>query len=384
MKTVFLSDLHIGLNAPTNWYQKTFHQQYLKAILRYIASHGEEIQDVVMLGDWFDYWVYLPEGPVPGSLSEILDANPEIFSPSADGDFITCMDSIQGELRFITGNHDLMVYAKALNQRFRALSQRGRQVVCRAIPQENMCYQSGGIYATHGHVFSLCCRADNSKSNIYKPLPIGHYISRTWSGTYQERLGQGETNAALLLNSGYPMFGVDPISWSDILMARGRKSTLAKMILYTVIVLATKGQEAPEAYFYVMQDGTKINAVQAAEQFPELSIKKNLPALMVDINRSLTREGETLCKQGHKVVVLGHTHIPKIKLILYRKYFKIEAGIYINTGFLSPSKADLDQHKSNFTFAEVERKNGKYDVRLLRVDYPHTTISKLQEISVPI
>lgn len=337
-----------------------------------------------MLGDWFDDWVYLSEGPVPGSLREILDANPEIFSPSADGDFITCMDSIQGELRFVYGNHDLAGHAQDINQRFRALSQKGRQVVYRNILQDNMDYQAGGIYASHGHVFSLFCRPDYNKSNTYRPLPIGYYIARTWSGTYKERLPKGKNNAALLSNSGHPIFGVDPMSWSDILQVRGRKITLAKMILFAVVAIATKGREGPEAYFYMMQDGSKINAVQVAEQFSHLSIKKNLPALMVDINRSLTGEGEHLCKQGHKVVVLGHTHIPRIKLNLYRKNFKIDARIYINTGFLSPSKADLDHNGSNFTFAEVEQQDGKYHVRLKKVDYPGTTISTMQEVSVPI
>jgi predicted phosphodiesterase len=105
---------------------------------------------------------------------------------------------------------------------------------------------------------------------------------------------------------------------------------------------------------------------------------------MVDINKSLTNAAENLCRQGHKVVVLGHTHIPRIKLNLYRKYFRIDARIYINTGFLSPSKADLDHKESNFTFAEVEQQDGKYNVRLKKVDYPGTTISTMQELSIPI
>lgn len=379
MKTILFSDLHIGLNLPTNWYQKTFHQKYLKALLNYIVQEGAHIQDVVILGDWFDYWMYAPTGPIPANLDEIFDANPEVFSASPDGDFITCMDSIQGRFYYINGNHDMTVKAADINRRFRRLSTKGREVICRDNPQENVVYQSGAIYAEHGHRHSLFCRPDYDRNNTYRPLPLGYFLARTWSGRTAACcedatcLGQ----RAPVENS---LFGADMLCFTEIIKATAKKSVLAKLVLYALVAII--GKTNPEEYHYVLQDGTSINAVEAAKLFPELTIRRDLKGFLVDVNHSLTRAGEKLCKQGSRVVIMGHTHVPEIKLYLFRQNFKLCSGIYVNTGFLSPGLAELEQKKSMFTFAEVELIKEKYIVRLKKVDYPGAGITTVQEISV--
>jgi hypothetical protein len=44
-KIVVLSDVHIGTNVPTNWYQKSFHEPYLSAILDYVIDNADSIQE---------------------------------------------------------------------------------------------------------------------------------------------------------------------------------------------------------------------------------------------------------------------------------------------------------------------------------------------------
>ncbi|MFY7803682.1 MAG: hypothetical protein ACOVQ7_09660 [Limnoraphis robusta] len=84
MAIVVLSDIHIGTNGPTSWYQKDYHEPYLKAIFDEIIngkSWAEEISELVLLGDIVDLWTY-PAEDIPPSFDEIMRANPAIFGPS--------------------------------------------------------------------------------------------------------------------------------------------------------------------------------------------------------------------------------------------------------------------------------------------------------------
>jgi UDP-2,3-diacylglucosamine pyrophosphatase LpxH len=381
--TIFLSDLHIGLNVATNWYQKSVHQKYLKAILRYIQTNGSQIKDVVILGDWFDYWMYLPKEPLPVSLEEIFAANQDIFAPSGDGDFITCMDSIQGDLRFVNGNHDMTVSAKDINSHFRPLSTRGKQVVCEGSPENNSVYKAEGIYAEHGHRYILLSRPDNNQRNLFKPLPLDNFVCRTWADISLQYLqALGKENVAHLGIPSKPVIGSAPISLGCLLKSTFLKISFPEVILYSMVALATKGKESAHEYFFLMPDGSNISAAEASKMFPDISIsRKNLPMLIAEISRSLTRRKKAFCRQGYRVVVMGHTHLPKIELYPDMKSFGKYTGIIINTGCLCPSIRQLN-HGRHMSFAEVEQKDGRYYARLMKVDYPDTTISVIKEIKV--
>src|SRR5690348_3955840 len=82
-KTYVLSDVHIGNDTPTCWYQKSYHEPYLIAVLDEILKNKDKtdenkIDEVLLLGDLFDFWTYAPED-APPSIEEILKANPNIF-----------------------------------------------------------------------------------------------------------------------------------------------------------------------------------------------------------------------------------------------------------------------------------------------------------------
>ena len=383
MLTIFLSDMHIGLNTPTNWYQKSLHQKYLKAILRYIQTNGYRIKDVVILGDWFEYSLYLPNGPIPVSLREIFQANADIFTPARDGDFISCLDSIQGNFRYVNGNHDILVSAKEINKHFHRLSRKRKYVVCDGTPQDNTAYKANGIYAEHGHNYSMISRPDNSSDNLFAPLPVDYYVCRTWTDIVSQYIDcLGEKNSADFFAENKPLFGTGGISLDSLIKSADRRKSFAEVVLYLLVSLATKGKGNPRQYFYLMPDGSRISAAEAAEMFPGPTItKKTLPGLLVDLSRSLTSVGKTFCQQGNKVVLMGHTHIPKIEHCLYMKSFNVNLGIIVNTGFLCPSMKEFN-NGNMMTFAEVEQKDGKYYTRLKKVDYPHTTISTMKELMV--
>ena len=383
MLTIFLSDLHIGLNTPTNWYQKSLHQKYLKAILRYIQSNGYRVRDVVILGDWFEYWMYLPKGPIPINLREIFQANADIFTPARDGDFISCLDSIQGNFCYINGNHDMLVSAKEINKHFHRLSRKGKYVICNETPQNNTVYKTNGIYAEHGHNHSMLSRPDNSKSNLFAPLPVDYFICRTWSDIVSQYLNSlEEKNSTGFFPKNKPLFGTGEKALDGISKSTERGKSFAEVILYLLVSIATKGKEKPYQYSYLMPDGSQISAAEAAEMFPDLTITpKNLPGLLTDLGRSLTSIGKTFCQQGYKVVLMGHTHIPKIEHCLYLKSFGLKQGIIVNTGFLCPNEREFSSGNT-LTFAEVEQKDKQYYARLKKIDYPATTISTMKELMV--
>lgn len=96
-RTLFISDIHMGINTETNWYQNKVHTAALKGFLRYVLENIDEINDVVILGDWFDQWTYSPVG-TPPTITEIITNNPEVFTKQEDesGDFITVMEALKG------------------------------------------------------------------------------------------------------------------------------------------------------------------------------------------------------------------------------------------------------------------------------------------------
>jgi DNA repair exonuclease SbcCD nuclease subunit len=182
-----LSDIHIGLNQRENWYQQKAHERYVQAILRYIAAKGKTVRDVVLLGDLFDTWEYASENSVPEPevfLQECIKANAPLFRPGNDGDFVSVLNAIGGDLWYINGNHDMSIPVGAVNK---ALNLTGKLIQGNPDPLKNFVYPSSdpNIYAEHGHRFSLMCRPDKAGNtdNGYYPLPLGYYVSRI-VGTY--------------------------------------------------------------------------------------------------------------------------------------------------------------------------------------------------------
>ena len=63
-RTVVISDVHIGTNTKTCWYQKAVHEPFLAAVLDYIVAHADGVDQpvikLVVLGDLFDFWTFRP------------------------------------------------------------------------------------------------------------------------------------------------------------------------------------------------------------------------------------------------------------------------------------------------------------------------------------
>jgi hypothetical protein len=96
------SDVHIGNNANTCWYQKSIHEPYLLAALNWVAQHADMFQEVVLLGDLVDIWTY-PPSVRPPSMADIIAANPNVLGP---GGALAKVVAAVHKVTILLGNHD--------------------------------------------------------------------------------------------------------------------------------------------------------------------------------------------------------------------------------------------------------------------------------------
>jgi UDP-2,3-diacylglucosamine pyrophosphatase LpxH len=361
MYTYFLSDIHMGLNSKENWHQQYVHQSMIKRTLSYIQKKGSAVNDVVVLGDWFDTWEYGKEGPMPSqdakvAIQQIIDNNSNLFTRQPDGDFITCMEAIGGNLWYVNGNHDMTVNCRDLNKIL--------------------------IFAHHGHQYSLTCNVDNHSCNKIAPIPLGYFVSRTGASYCLQELQQtGKKSAAELLNSGVPSLGnINSVLKKDIENAQGN-ITFAYLFLAAVIMELAKA--TPSDYRYIMPDSTAMTGSDAASMYswmPKSSFCK-LEFLETDVSNNLDGFAQRCCDQKYKLMVFGHTHVPKI---LYTDLGPQGKGLYANTGYLCadiPGMTDSSGNGRYMTFCEVEQQPGSLTTRIMAVDYLSGTVAQLSTIS---
>ena len=110
---VVISDVHVGTNYPTCWYQQNVHEPYLIKVLDWIIANSANIKEFVILGDLFDFWTYPPD-MAPPTIDMILQANPNIFGPA--GKLSQVLTALDGNVTYLCGNHDMNVTQEDLNK----------------------------------------------------------------------------------------------------------------------------------------------------------------------------------------------------------------------------------------------------------------------------
>src|SRR5205814_4865894 len=107
-RTVVISDVHIGTNARTCWYQKSVHEPYLASVFDYIVAHAsgvdQPVTKLVVLGDLFDFWTYPPDQQPP-TIDDIIAANERILGRG--GKLGEAVDALGGNVIYLRGNHDI-------------------------------------------------------------------------------------------------------------------------------------------------------------------------------------------------------------------------------------------------------------------------------------
>jgi len=358
--TIFISDIHLGINTITNWYQTQVHQKALKSVLRYIVRKAEYIEDVVILGDWFDQWTYTPCDHIP-SVTDIMDNNKILFTEQSDGsgDFISVIKKIHGKLRFVNGNHDMLVRLEDINCKLSELNGSDNYKVYPGTgdnldkpPPENTSYQSNNqkVYAEHGHLYDLFNKPANMHENPYKPLPIGYFVARTACDYVSKHLS-GKLNSAYLPNSGDPNYKNVGLDIKAVLKAISHKpSNVAAFALGCVLEF---DDNVSEIKYNMQWDGsvTKVSSNEVGNYYSELvtveNITKAIPEAIASLEEELGSYAKKLfeLKPEVEIIIMGHTHIPS--------FLKKEGKMYINTGAFCASIPDMEKNGKILTFVEV-------------------------------
>ena len=186
-RIVVLSDVHIGNDAPTVWYQSSIHNRYLGAICNWIVANAPSIRELVLLGDVVDFWTQ-PANVKPPSLAEIVAKQPAIFGPN--GFFGQVLDALGGAVTLIPGNHDIGITAAEVATIVSAGGHRMKFA-------DSVYYPMGdhSIALAHGNAYTIFNAPDPNSPWNY--LPIGHFVTRMVATHWARTLPPGHTVATL-------------------------------------------------------------------------------------------------------------------------------------------------------------------------------------------
>jgi UDP-2,3-diacylglucosamine pyrophosphatase LpxH len=405
-KIIILSDIHIGTNTPTNWYQQQVHEPFVNTALEYVISNAEAVQELIILGDLFDFWTYLPSDSPPAFFdpnnpsNSILSQNPNIFGDplrKIPGQLGKVVDALGGNVSYVHGNHDMTVVQAELNLIY---STRGYSIKIRPDFYFPASLGNTDIVCTHGHTFSMLCAPDFESTNRIKFLPLGYYVTRTGAYLAAQQLTPQAPNVAYLPNTGEPT-GID-FTAEDYARIIGDLFRYSLGGAITAVVNDETGYGWTEPI--IMPNGSTVTLDNAFYDFAGLYdtwISKigldgkplgktgALQALYdPDIENDLLPYAQAMAaKWNSKIVVMGHTHVPNDQQSqqeseeeradrFARDRLQVqEVGngipfIYANSGFNCPSIPDMkgDNPKAP-TFVEIEVEDTQYTVNIKEVSF---------------
>jgi len=352
---VVLSDIHIGTNTPTCWYQPTVHDGYLTAALQWVARN-DRVRDVFFLGDLFDVWTY-PPSMRPPTMAEIIAANPKLLGPA--GPFAALVKALPWGVTFMPGNHDGTISDRdvaALNASLGGNVLRGeamRLVTDASVVPKPPKADAPRVVLSHGHHWCMF-NAPDARSPWANTLPVGHLVSRAIAYKWAKALKRGDT-VADLPKMGNP--GIEPlrlpVSRIVDLWLGSSDDIVSPMIDY---VRRQTGLPLEEP---VLLPGSPTTTAAAAKRdfaylFADWESRLGRRndakrAAMADLKGAyLAWFAQRLALQTNAdLVVLGHTHeaVSGVRKSPIR---------YVNNGYMCVAKPDLRSTDVTFTVIDLE------------------------------
>ncbi len=344
---VVLSDVHIGDNSPTNWYQASVHEPRLVELLDWVVDHASEIRELILLGDLVDIWTYPPDVEPP-TMAQIIAANPNTLGPG--GALARAVAALPGQVTLLLGNHDGQLTQADLDALYGAVGQ--------------LNFVPGGVHTVtgdsgasttfaHGHLWTMFNAPD--PNSPWNELPVGHFVTRAFAYHLQKTLQPGQT-AADLPGMGSPN-GFDLSSFLSSLSPSSLD--VAGALLNYVATAAVMPTDTP----IVLPGGTTVSYSDAYNAYENLfsrwaqqwgSTTAALRAACADQwGKYLVWYAQRLAiEQTSNLVVFGHTHQPV-------------SGIapspvnYINSGYECVSNPDMPAAEFTFTLVDLEAASGQ-------------------------
>ncbi|MCB1352215.1 MAG: metallophosphoesterase [Rhodobacteraceae bacterium] len=366
---VVLSDVHIGTNQPTCWYQASVHEPYLIAILQWVKDNAASIDQLVLLGDLVDFWTYPCENALPG-FTDIIEANPNIFGRI--GALGAAIDALGGEVYYLTGNHDMNVTAADIGE---IVSPQGHSPKFLDVGNgldELGFYQpmlpSGapsGIALGHGHYYTLFNAPDENTS--WEPMPVGHFVTRMIASHWARTLQPGQT-VADLPGQGAPM-GITMLPFLLATLSEPWKSGGNNANIPALLLNWVAGQMGwNDTHPIVMLDGgtTTLDEVKTVYQnlwsnwaARQAALMNSPEAGQIAAYKAALADAlawylgwfaqQASIQNGYDLVVMGHTHVPIAGMT---------GGVinYVNSGFECPSVPDMGTQQISFAVIDRDTK----------------------------
>lgn len=349
---VVLSDVHLGTDHPTAWYQREVHEPGLVHLLDWVADHAEQVAELVLLGDIVDFWTY-PAHEVPPTFAEIAATHPAVFGPA--GALARALDALDGRVTYVPGNHDMGITAAEVAT---IASPGGHHVrLVEDVPYHPLGLADPRIALAHGHHHTLFNAPH--PTNPWAPLPVGYFVTRAVATGWARRLDPGQT-VADLAGQGAPN-GIDLRSLGAVAAGLGAGSITAALIDFVCGATGMGSQEP-----ITMPDGSTATLADARTAYADcwtdwvrqhgggyLGTSSAYRAAMADLDGSYLGwfAQQAALPAGTELVVMGHTHVPVSGL-------RAAAVRYVNTGFDCPSRPDRDltdpSRAQRATFAVVD------------------------------
>ena len=354
-KMVFISDLHLNVDAPYAWLVD--HAPYLAAFLGEVNAR-DDVAELIILGDMLDDWV-TPAGYTPQTFSDILAAN---YSNGLVPAFQAICQNPNIAVTYVTGNHDLLSFES-----------QNKQIISSAFPGMNILSDAPGlgayskdnvIWAEHGHRYTLF-NAPDIWSREDGHLPLGYFISRL-SASKSDSSGTNYTTPEVLnrflksspevnsrlRQSGYGQEPGRPIDdaaifalynavvqWSGV--KRWEKFTMNDLDNFTPDPLVGQIAFIYDTIFSGWPDRQNIVGNNEAV-INEIGYLANTADLLFEMPDRI----KDLYPFTPRIVLFGHTH---------KAFFQYSSGdvdtIYANTGTWVDSTP-------NMTWAEIEINDG--------------------------
>ncbi|MEO5359902.1 MAG: metallophosphoesterase [Nitrospirota bacterium] len=174
VKRVFVSDVHMSpgwsfdISGKCNegcydWFNRDLATEFEEFLTTLIKD--ENLQEVILLGDIMDGWVYPIDIPPPNNYNAIVNAQ----HVSGIVENLRKMVKAGKKVTYVVGNHDMTLREEQYKN--------FRENIFAGITFQKTYDTDDGIYAEHGHSFTMYNAIDSEDDPIHW-LPIGHYISR--------------------------------------------------------------------------------------------------------------------------------------------------------------------------------------------------------------
>jgi UDP-2,3-diacylglucosamine pyrophosphatase LpxH len=346
-RTVIVSDIHIGTNAKTCWYQKSVHEGYLASLFDYVVAHGAGVDDpvtkLIILGDLFDSWTYSPDVRPP-AIEEIIAANPRILG--ADGKLSKAVQAVRGNVVYLRGNHDIGMTQGDLNQ----LPLGNYQIT---LIDDDVMVDESGLVLTHGHLFTMFNAPDPRYPG---EVPVGHFVSRAIAHLIESTVPANQT-AANFAGQDSP-YGLDLGAVIPALVMAGAGPSITNLFLDYIAARCGLSETAP----ILMADGSSTTIQQVKIKYNGLwelwvgrygggEAGETIAAKAVKADYS----GDYMAWFAQKAAwdhaapgaATGHTHVPK-------QGIQNSSCLYLNCGFECPSSPDIADGNSVFNFGVID------------------------------